>query len=369
MVWLRWVACVAVLAACGGEGDIGRSAGPILDGELAPDAVGVVAILERSASCTPAPRQLRCTSTLIGPRAVLTAAHCLGDGTASDQVVLFDASLEGAGAVIGVSRGRSHPSYDPDTRAFDVAVLVLEADAPVAPVPLGTVDDASVGAQVTMLGYGGVSADDSGGGERRSGVGRVDQVDPAELRLTPDPAMSCRGDSGGPVLDESGALIGVTSRGDPACAEYAIAVRADAVEAFVADALADSELDPPAQRAFDPAEHFCELTCESDLDCPTGTHCFGSEGAARRCVIAGLSSGELLGACTDDRACGEAPCVSTPAGCQCFQPCGFHSHADMGTGEPPGGGGCQVGGTPGALWPLALFLFRWRPNRRRLSNM
>lgn len=365
MVWLRRLVSVALLT-CACDSDTGRAVQPILDGELAPDASAVVAIVERPASCTPVPRQLRCTGTVIAPRAILTAAHCIGDGAASDLAVLFDTSIEGTGPVVPVVRGRRHPSYDPDTRAFDIAVLVLESDAPVDPVPLGAVDDASVGTRVTMLGYGGESADDSGGGERRSGVGRIDAVDPTELRLTPDPAMSCRGDSGGPVLDESEALIGVTSRGDPACVEYALAVRADAADAFIRDGMADSLLDPPAQRGFDPAEHFCEATCESDLDCPTGTHCFAAEGGVPRCVIAGLSSGELLGACTDDRACGEAPCVSTPVGCQCFQPCGFHSHADMGTREPTDGGGCQVGGPAPLAWPLFLFLIWRRQNHGRM---
>ncbi|MBO6936466.1 MAG: trypsin-like serine protease [Deltaproteobacteria bacterium] len=356
---------LAMLYALGCAEPTGRQTAPILDGELAPDAVQVVAIVERAPSCTPIPRQLRCTGTLIGPRAVITAAHCIGDGSVRDLMVLFDADIEGAGTLVAVSRGRPHPSYDPGSRAYDLAVLVLESDAPVTPVALGSVDEGSVDASVTMLGYGGTSADDSGGGVRRSGSGRVEAVEATELRIVPDPAMSCRGDSGGPVLDEAGALIGVTSRGDPACAEYALAVRADAVEPFVADALADSLLEPPAQRAFDPAEHFCESTCVADEDCPTGTHCFGAEGAARRCVIPGLSSGELLGACADDRVCGEAPCVQSPAGCQCFQPCGFHSHADMGTDTPPGGGGCAVGSAPALWWPFLLG-FVW--GRQRLGR-
>ncbi len=366
MVCLPRAALVVALIAVGCEGDTGRMAQPILDGELAPDAVQVVAIVERAPSCTPIPKQLRCTGTLIGPRAVLTAAHCIGAGSARDLMVLFDADIEGTGAVVPVSRGHRHPGYDPESRAFDVAVLVLETDAPVTPVSLGTVDDGSIGTPVTMLGYGGESADDSGGGVRRAGVGRIESVEPTELRIVPDPAMSCRGDSGGPVLDESGALVGVTSRGDPACAEFALAVRTDAIDPFVSDSLADSVLEPPAQRAFDPAEHFCETSCESDDECPAGTHCFAAEGAVRRCVIAGLSAGELLGPCTDDRACGEAPCVQTPAGCQCFQPCGFHSHADMGVDEPSSGG-CAVGGPPG-LWWLFLSGLIWGRKRPGLLS-
>lgn len=362
---VRALVVALVAAGFGCEGPVGASRASIIDGEPAPDAEAVVAIVERSASCAPEPRQLRCTGSLVGPRAVLTAAHCLGDGAASDLAVLFDASLDGAGALVGVARGEAHPSFDPETRAFDLAVLVLAEDAPVEPLPFGAAPAA--GSAVTMLGYGGVRADDPVGGERRRGAGQVEVADPTELRIVPDPAMSCRGDSGGPVLDSSGALVAVTSRGDPACAEHAMAARVDAATDFLEAALADSVASPPAQRPFDPAEHFCEATCATDADCPTGTHCFGAEGAPRRCLLPGLSSGELLGACADPRACGEGPCVATPAGCQCFQPCGFHSHADMGTDDGGGSGGCGVAGRPGA-WAAWWLLLALCPSRRRLSK-
>lgn len=362
----RGILWALVAVALGCDVEVDQRSAPIIDGEAAPEASAVVLLVERSASCSPAPPQLRCSAALIGPRAVLTAAHCLGEGAPTDLAVRFAPSLDGEGPTIAVTRGQLHPSFDPETRAFDLALLVLESDAPVEPLTLSEAGGA-VGDRVTMFGFGGVSADDPVGGERRSGSARIEAVEPNELRLSADPAMSCRGDSGGPVVDAEGAILAVTSSGDPACVAFADVARVDVARSFIDEGLTDSLRTPPERRPFDPAEHFCAETCSADADCPVGTHCFGPEGAPRRCVLPGLSDGELLGACVDDRACGEAPCVATPAGCQCFQSCGFHTHGDAGVGTGGDGGGCAAGGAPkGAvgLPMIALMLIRRRSQAR-----
>ncbi len=196
--------------------------GPVVDPARFPSTVYLE--LDRGASTTQ-----RCTGAVIGPRMILTAAHCLGDIRdgrwacilRNRQVMMARAGeTPVARRVVTVA---VHPSVTGYTKGWftfgsdydglsDVAVLVFDA-------PLG-LPEASLAASVTprqrifIGGYGQSFINASTYSESlRMGARVVDSVDAAqfEVRPEPDSGFLLHGDSGGPAYDLAGNIVGVNS--------------------------------------------------------------------------------------------------------------------------------------------------------------
>lgn len=380
----RTILALAALAPAACAPDPGpapaAAARPIVGGT--PDAgdPAVVAIGTRRVGCDER-LEARCSGALVAPRLVLTAAHCVLDPRLSSALeVMFGSAVDAPEVTFRrVVHVAVHPEYRDDGDDADLAVLVLDAPAPVAPLPLASepMDDTWIDTPVRMVGFGQPLSTDLVTGTKRTGTAVITEVGAAGFRIAADPAMSCHGDSGGPVLaDRGGAevVVGVTSTGDPGCALYGDNVRVDSFrQTFIAPWIEDAAT-WPTPVAPDPGElsglgdMLCTAECTDDAQCPAGLVCRPSPGAGgivNRCALPGLVAGALGPACTSDATCNDS-CVrlradGDPGACLCYRAC-----ADAPAPDP--GGGCQIGTGAGSQRPglaLALITFVWIVLRRR----
>ena len=192
-----------------------------------------------------------CTGTVVAPRVVLTAGHCVMNLETGSLVPESDFAVATGSANLNalqpanvslVSQTVLYPGFTPSTLAGDAGLLILSNPTSAPAIPLASYSDAELlrpGTGINIAGWGRTSPNANGitanlqaastvvQGSRycRGQVGRYYPFFSAASQLCAvDPpsysATTCHGDSGGPAIADSGGTpieIGITSLGDANC--------------------------------------------------------------------------------------------------------------------------------------------------------
>lgn len=217
---LVFVCFSAILCSCRPES---FSSPRVTNGLLDLGDQGVFMIQgEEPGSVTPS----RCTASLIRPRILLTAAHCVKNKKSGQDRTIRLASPAGLRSLEIII----HPEYRGQPR-FDVAMVKLDGEVKNA-VPMDFAAKLpQKGDQVKLVGFGGnqytaIREIVTGSGVKRMGTTQISYLDdhfiysrgirdamPQGLnKPTGSDVALAHGDSGGPMLDAEGVIIGIAAR-------------------------------------------------------------------------------------------------------------------------------------------------------------
>jgi V8-like Glu-specific endopeptidase len=186
-----------------------------------------------------------CTGTLIAPKTVLTAAHCIyAYGQSAPYYVTFGTYASSPTKAVRVISQVRHPSYN--RSAYDFGILRLETPVTdVTPIPMNEtpMNSSHVGRPIRHVGFGLTQGGGSDSGTKREVTYNLRQVQAYTIESGAQGKQTCQGDSGGPgfMVMPGGTqevLVGVVSYGDENCMYQGYDGRVDVVVPWVRTTIA-----------------------------------------------------------------------------------------------------------------------------------
>ncbi len=284
------LAAIATASCQRGSEPLGQSESAVIGGAEDSGDLAVVAVFVGGL----------CTGTLVAPRIVLTAAHCVADAIESGNTNFGQVRFgDGRGPwidTISIVDMTMHRLYNPPAfLQHDIALVRLGRDAPenISPIPMNTrpITEEDIGLEVRVVGFGnndGVNAE--GAGFKRQTRTPLTDVRRRHIGYGDANANTCQGDSGGPTFmtfDGVEVVVGVTSYGSDLCRATSYMTRVDTmweellnevVNAWSGPCQNDNNCVTDESCSFvDPdcdicgMDGICGSNCEQpDRDCPLG---------------------------------------------------------------------------------------------------